>query len=361
MKRTLLSTLVACLVLLASPAAAQSWTKIEAQADVIPGSTYIITFTNDEGYYHTLLLKKDDETYLLRSNSYFDKTYSTVESLFDNTTLFTIEQNQGKLYLYSKKEQKYLATITGSAATSKVQLVETPEEASPLTFERAFDVLELKLSDRYLQHWDGSAHYRLPSRNYSTKSSKVNVLLYRYDTGDAPTTKTYTLSTDEDLSVTDVYGNVSFVRTFKDDYYNTLILPFKIEDYKSVFGINVSAYKLLKVNHNVITFKAVETNELKADTLYLLKGKFKPGPYEIKNVYIKDNSTDGIFKYTRGNITFHGLYKHKAVGQSSAFILWQESFYPCTNIPSLTVEPYKWYLTTTNPVESIPAKFTAPR
>ena len=85
------------------------------------------------------------------------------------------------------------------------------------------------------------------------------MLLYRYDTGDAPTTKTYTLSTDEDLSVSDVYGNVSFVRAFKDDYYNTLILPFKIEDYKSVFGINVSAYELQKVDHNDITFKAVET------------------------------------------------------------------------------------------------------
>ena len=359
MKRTLLSTLVACLVLLASPASAQSWTKIEAQADVIPGSTYIITFTNDEGYYHTLLFEKDDEAYWLRSNSYFDKKYSTVESLVDNTTLFTIEQNQGTLYLYSQKEQKYLATITGSAAASKVQLVETPEEASPLTFERDNDVLELKLSDRYLQHQPAASDYRLYSK--STKKSKLNVLLYRYDTGDAPTTKTYTLSTDEDLSVSDVYGNVSFVRAFKDDYYNTLILPFKIEDYKSVFGINVSAYELQKVDHNDITFKAVETNELKADTHYLLKGKFKPGPYEIKNVYIKDNSTEGIIKYTRGNITFHGLYKHKAVGQSSAFILWQESFYPCTNIPSLTVEPYKWYLTTTNPVESIPAKFTAPR
>ena len=361
MKRTLLSTLVACLVLLASPAAAQSWTKIEAQADVIPGSTYIITFTNDEGYYHTLLLKKDDEAYKLLSNSYFDKTYSTVESLVDNTTLFTIEQNQGTLYLYSQKEQKYLATINGNTAYFKAQLVETLEEASPLTFERTNDVLELKLSDRYLQHQPAASDYRLNSSNKSTKSSKVNVLLYRYDTGDAPTTKTYTLSTDEDLGVSDVYGNVSFVRTFKDDYYNTLILPFKIEDYKSVFGINVSAYELQKVDHNTLTFKAVETNELKADTHYLLKGKFKPGPYEIKNVYIKDNSTDGIIKYTRGNITFHGLYKHKAVGQSSAFILWQESFYPCTNIPSLTVEPYKWYLTTTNPVESIPAKFTAPR
>ena len=151
MKRTLLSTLVACLVLLASPAAAQSWTKIEAQADVIPGSTYIITFTNDEGYYHTLLFEKNDEAYRLRSNNYNDNKYSTVESLVDNTTLFTIEQNQGKLYLYSQKEQKYLATVTGSAATYKVQLVETPEEASLLTFERDKDVLELKLSDRYLQ------------------------------------------------------------------------------------------------------------------------------------------------------------------------------------------------------------------
>ena len=41
-----------------------------------------------------------------------------------------------------------------------------------------------------------------------------------------------------------------------------------------------------------------------------------------------------------------------------AFVMFTKKKNP---IPSLTVEPYKWYLTTTNPVESIPAKFTAPR
>ena len=334
---------------------AQNWTLVKATSQIVDDKNYIITFTNENGNFHTLNAEywADAKVYHFRSNPYNDNSYANVDDLVGHTTQFAVKRVAGKRYLYSPKDEKYVSVSDAPSQSTLFQLKNTPDDACLLTFEQSSDGLKIKIGDRYFQHQEASADYRLKT----SITKKLMVDLYRQSNGEVEENEVFELSTEKDLDIDDKYGDVRFSRQFKNDYYNTLILPFAVEGYRSVFGGKVEAFEVKSVNGNKLTFQQVQTGNLEAGKPYLLTGTFTEGPYIIKNVYIKDDSRNGLVDLTRGKITFHGVYKKQSVTGKQSFILWQKSFYSCEKISNMTVEPYKWFLTTTGNVENIQAAY----
>lgn len=323
-------------------ASAETWIQIESKDQVVVDGTYIITFRNDEGYFHTLYSEWWDYAgvYRMRSNAYSDNSYPNVASLSSATTKFRIEHSGGKWYLYSLADEKYVSTAEGTTQLTQFQLKDTPDEACVLTIKRDDGVLAMMIGDRYFQRNEASSDYKL----LTSRAKKTDIELWRLDDGTEPEVKEIDFDTDNDFQTEDFYGTVKLHRTFINDEYNTLILPFAVENY-TVFGSDLTVLELKSVSGSTMTFKPVEGSGLKENTPYLIKGTFSKSDFTFKNRDIEGADTQKEHKYTRGSITFHAKYQQVAVGGTVAYILFKGEFYQCKQIPTMTVLPTRWYLT----------------
>ncbi len=332
--------LLCCLFL--TNARAQQWVQVDNPSQVSPDVSYIITYANEEGYYHTLYSEKWEYygVWWFRSNKYSDKTYSSVASLAGKTTQFEVRQINGQRYLYSLADEKYVSNAESTSQAAQFLLKDEPDEACILNVVREDGVLCLKIGGRYFQHVDGSADYRLNTN----RSKNCDIELWRQDDGTEPTVEEIDFNAGEDFHTDAFYGTVNFHRTFSSDYLNTLILPFAVSDCR-MFASDIVVYKMSHVDKNTITFEPIEGYALEANTHYLVKGSFSKSDFTIKEVDIPDGVTEKEHTLKRGNITFHARYQAVSVGSTPSYILWKDNFYRCSEIASMTVSPSCWYLT----------------
>lgn len=322
-------------------ATAENWIQIESKAAVVVDGTYIITFRNDEGYFHTMIAEwwNYAGVYQFKSNNYSDATYKSVSALENHTMLFRIEKHDDAYYLFAINEDKYVSNAEGTSQSTQFLLKDTRDEACKLSIEREGSVLVLKFGDRYFQHNEASSGYKLKT----TRSKDCDIELYRLDDGTVPEVQEIDFDTDEDFITEDFYGTVKLHRTFKSDEYNTLILPFSVEDYR-VFGSDLSVFELKSVSKTTITFYPVESYALKSNTFYLMKGTFTKSDFAFKERDIKEEDTQKEHRNKRGSIAFRAKYQAVDVGGTDNYILFKGQFYRCSEIPAMKVYPTRWYI-----------------
>lgn len=325
-------------------------TLITSEDQLVDGGLYFITYVyklSSKSYYHTLNYNIQYETidslYFFSSNSLSDKTYPSISStLINNTTIFKIVKNNGHWMMINTGNQKYVGCVTETyAGKQEAYNLFLHSKYPNQNFYITFVDNNLQFDEgRYFTHYKGSANYRIIS---SKATNEQAILLYRLNdnsygkyinaSGDLPST-TYT-------------GNITFDRTYYDGYYNTLVLPFNVSNYKEVFGKSTTVYKLASTTDNSISFNKISDEEtIEANRPYLINGTFFKSPYIIMNAQINYDGVNTITT-TAGNITFNGVYKATDISNTNAFILHKDAFYICANANNVNVSPYKWYITTT--------------
>ncbi|MFW9607765.1 MAG: hypothetical protein ACMV14_04945, partial [Prevotella sp.] len=151
---------------------------------------------------------------------------------------------------------------------------------------------------------------------------------------------------NEDLQkVSPVVVTIKLAKTLKNDDMNTFVVPFDIHDYKKLFGANAHVYIPTDYNDYKISFTELGDNDIiKANTPYLLEGKFNSGAYIINNVMLDFNGEQECI-YNVGTLTIHGVYKMENIGQMNSYIFDGQNIRKCPNTQNVHIQPYRWFFT----------------
>ena len=317
-----------------------NYTLITSENQLVDGGLYFITYKTSN-YYHTLNYKLFDKSvdsvYQFTSNPYADKTYTSISSVINNTTIFKIIKKDEHWFMINTGNNRYVGEQTEIISSPYLNLSlhsKYPNEDFYITFDGS----NLKIGGKYFAHYSTSANYQMKSKI----SANETVLLYKIDDNN------YGKKIDAKMNLSSINytGNITFDRDFFDGNYNTLVLPFKVTNYKEVFGNGTTVYKLVSSTENSISFSKISDDDtIQADKPYLIKGTFFKNPYVIANTTINYDGNSKI-STTIGDVTFNGVYNTTDVGGTNAFILYKDVFYSCSKTSKMEINPYKWYITT---------------
>lgn len=323
-----------------------NFTKVMTESDLVDSAFYLITFKNEDGYWNMKYQEYPnsnlDNILMFESN----KAYSTLTSLKENTLLFQIFKRQGHWLIMNTGNHKLVGEVDATVTKSRQYFnfflhSNQPDRKFYLTIEKNGKNKEIMIGGKCIRYNEAANSFRLVSKS---NTSLALVDLYRITNGTSE--NNLTLDSNNNLEDVDFEGTVKFKRTFESGYYNTLILPFIVDNPQNIFGMQTRTFELSASTDTTITFRKMNANEtLQANIPYLINGNFNAGPYIINNVEIKHQKSDSIVKLNIGPITLHGVFRKQSIGGTRAFILYQKAFYCCTKLPAMTVDPYKWYLT----------------
>ncbi len=174
-----------------------------------------------------------------------------------------------------------------------------------------------------------------------SNSDAIYPTLYKLDHTTLSATTDYT----EDVELSGV--NVTFSRAFADNVYNSIILPFGVENYKGVFGANVDAYVISDCTDGKINFNKSANNYLEANTPYLLYGAFSAGPYNFDNVTMQKASE--AKNMTSSVYTFTGNYTKQNLGTKTGYyIINNNKLYDCGKLTALNITPHLCFITSSS-------------
>jgi len=193
---------------------------------------------------------------------------------------------------------------------------------------------------------DNGILFSTPSSNTINLYDKISdkryyPTLYKLDHTTLSATTDYT----EDVELSGV--NVTFSRAFVDNVYNSIILPFGVENYKGVFGANVDAYVISDCTDGKINFNKSANNYLEANTPYLLYGAFSAGPYNFDNVTMQKASE--AKNMTSSVYTFTGNYTKQNLGTKTGYyIINNNKLYDCGKLTALNITPHLCFITSSS-------------
>ena len=318
-------------------------TLITSENQLVDGGLYFITYKTSN-YYHTLNYKLFDESvdsvYQFTSNAYSNNTYPSISSVINNTTIFKIIKKDEHWFMINTGNNRYVGEQTKIPYINLSLHSKYPNEDFYITFDGS----NLKIGGKYFAHYSTSANYQMSSTISTSKTVSLykTVLLYKIDDNNYGKK----IDAKTNLSSISYTGNITFDRDFFDGNYNTLVLPFKVTNYKEIFGNGTTAYKLVSSTENSISFSKISDDDtIQADKPYLIKGTFFKNPYVIANTTINYDGNSKI-STTIGDVTFNGVYNTTDVGGTNAFILYKDVFYSCSKTSKMEINPYKWYITT---------------
>lgn len=145
--------------------------------------------------------------------------------------------------------------------------------------------------------------------------------------------------------ISPVVVTIKLAKTLKNDDVNTFVVPFDIHDYKTVFGADAHVYLPTDYADYKISFTELGDNDIiKANTPYLLEGKFNSGAYIINNVMLDFNGEQECI-YNVGTLTIHGVYKMENIGQTNSYIFDGQNIRKCPNTKNVHIQPYRWFFT----------------
>ena len=145
--------------------------------------------------------------------------------------------------------------------------------------------------------------------------------------------------------ISPVVVTIKLAKTLKNDRVNTFVVPFDIHDYKSLFGADSHVYLPTDYTDYKISFTELGDNDIiKANTPYLLEGKFKSGVYIINNVMLDFNGEQEC-TYNIGTLTIHGVYKMENIGLGDSYIFDGQQIRKCSNTQNVYIQPYRWFFT----------------
>lgn len=321
-------------------------TKVTAENKLEENGLYLICYVSGTKFYKFDKEEQTDGSIIFSSTILnADKThetvsYSSLASAADNSHLVQLVKQDGNWLMLDIKEQKYIGRCRITNATTHFLLSDTPGSDFYVTFSGTGSDFDILIGGKYLRVY---TDYVYSLRSSASDSSYKKVALYKISG--------YTVSLSEtsgNTIINNLTANVSLDRTLTDNCYNTLMLPFAVANYKSVFGTGVTAYQITAANNDGIFFETVPSGTaLAADTPYLLNGEFAAKPYLIPSTTLQYQADEqGIMSQTYGDLDFNGVYGNSCnLGHTESFILYNNKFYICTQVASMPIAPFRWYIT----------------
>ncbi|MBF1551700.1 MAG: hypothetical protein HXO08_08640, partial [Prevotella salivae] len=142
-------------------------------------------------------------------------------------------------------------------------------------------------------------------------------------------------------------AHVRLKRHFKSDCFNTLILPFKVENYKKVFGEGALAYLPMGISDGKLHFKSVN-GSLEANKPYLLCGKLDVVEDDIHDfglVKLSYNQAVSL-AYPRQGITCHGVYKaDEYKPEKGTYFFGDSKLYKQEADEKINMKAFRWSFT----------------
>ena len=142
-------------------------------------------------------------------------------------------------------------------------------------------------------------------------------------------------------------AHVRLKRHFKSDCFNTLILPFKVENYKKVFGEGALAYLPMGISDGKLHFKSVN-GSLEANKPYLLCGKLDVVEDDIHDFGLVKLSYDqGVSLVNpRQGITCHGVYKaDEYKPEKGTYFFGDSKLYKQEADEKINMKAFRWSFT----------------
>ena len=319
--------------------------QIKATSGLKDGQDCFVTGERQTKLYD-LVLSRDD-----RSDVVYDfkgtATYKEIDKLAANTQMFKVKLVEDKFYLYLPESNAFVSIVDNSISSNNVlqfMFALTADARSPITFETANGVTDVKVGSKFMRFHRTAYTYRLINKS-STDYLPIKFYVVQ-EKGEDPVLE---LNGNTDLTNTKFTGTIKFDRKFEVGYYNTLVLPFTIDDPWEVFGEGVEVYEGVSGTANEVGFKKLKKGDkMTGYKPYLIGGTWKEAPYYIKNVTLTYNSVGTRLKTTVGNQTLHSVFQKAQMGKTGNYVLYKDQLRSCKNVQSLYIEPYKWYLMTPN-------------
>ncbi|PTL34476.1 hypothetical protein C7120_08165 [Prevotella sp. oral taxon 376] len=327
-------------------AAEDEFVRITSESQLTDSAVYLITCKDDTGYRNLKCQRYPNNR--IDSILMFESTaaYASLPELKEHTLLFRMIRKDGHWLLRNTENERFVGEVNATVIQQQqyMNLFLHGKNAD----SKFFIGLEKNKKGTQILIGGKSLRYNMDAESFRLMAKGNTTMTYAelYCISGSKPAEALTLSQDRELGNQDFVGTVKFERVFESGYYNTLFLPFDVSHPQDAFGPGTTCYKPSSSTDSTVTFTKMGMNEsLKANTPYLIHGTFSGAPYTFYNIDFRHQEADSVVETTLGPITIHGIYKLRKVGGSRAFILYQKGFYACTNLKSMTVEPYKWYLT----------------
>lgn len=262
------------------------------------------------------------------------------EEVLATNHLFRILQDKDSFYLYDVIAGYYVGRSQTPDNYYRFTLYDKANELCLLSYDNKFKCF--KLATRYLRCNNNSTYFG----SYTSADQKLSAQLYAIT--NLPSYGV-TLTEDSLLPAKINKGEdaaVSLHRTFEPNALNTLILPFDVENYREVFGMQTTVYRLNEDNTQAIEFISMDNGEtMKANKPYLIKGEsFNSQPFifpaSTKFQYGGEEQTVKV-----GDITYHATYEYQEFKEAAdLYVVANNKIYSCKN-RTIKIKPYRWYIT----------------
>lgn len=319
--------------------------KVSKSADVVAGKYYLFTYKTQSNHYFVkmqLMPASVDSVYFI--NTYTLQQCKDVSMAADSSYLFKLEKKEEHYFLREKSSGLYLSEtgLPGNLCTA-FRFTASPDSTAYVNFLTIEgDKLGVKIGNRWLCRSLGAGRYLLASKITATLPSTD---VYRIDAFQEPRhVLVLNSAADHWADSLKMYSgktvDVKLQHTFHNGYYNTVMLPFSVGQYKKVFGSSVTAYAFASGSDSQLTFTEVpSTDTLRAGVPYLLKGNFSEPPYIISGAAIA--CSDDI-SYASRSLVFKSFVHATPLGGTDAFVQYQDAFYRCSSTPTLNIGCLKW-------------------
>lgn len=266
--------------------------------------------------------------------------YSREEAITESN-LFRLVEHQGRHFLYDVKKGKYIGHSIQEKTYFWFEFYGEPNEYSILTQSEN----GMQLDGKCLCYNERTKYFGL----YKQPDEKKDLFPAQLYTVTQLPSYGVTLTEDSLLPAKINKGEdaaVSLHRTFEPNALNTLILPFDVENYREVFGMQTTVYRLNEDNTQAIEFISMDNGEtMKANKPYLIKGEsFNSQPFifpaSTKFQYGGEEQTVKV-----GDITYHATYENQEFKEAAdLYVVANNKIYSCKN-RTIKIKPYRWYIT----------------
>ena len=279
-------------------------TELTDSNQLVDGGIYIMTGYADNQYFGSQY-KLFKEIYYFSSGIEEGNRPSTkLSDLLPYCDLLCFERHEDGWYVRNLTSERigvnrrYLCADKDYEGILKLNYMPTTHNI--VSFKKENGKLEALIEGEKIRYDKDSGRYLLGKNDTTTSPVSFfqleNASLFLCDTLDI-----YSIHTT---------AHVRLKRHFKSDCFNTLILPFEVENYKKVFGEGALAYLPMGISDGKLHFKSVN-GSLEANKPYLLCGKLDVVEDDIHDFGLVKLSYDqGVSLVNpRQGITCHGVYK----------------------------------------------------
>ena len=304
-----------------------TYVEVKNAQELSDGDTVVIAYKSSSTSFYNMYIKEENMGNLADMVEYNSNkvSYPSIEDAAAHCHKLRVVRQGTEILLFDIVTNMYLSSYDGSNNQYSAILwcKATADKGCFVESEKKGTTFYWTIGGRYLKYQDGIYRYVLRTKKDETGYKTPGI--YKM------------VKTQDPVEIT-------IDRVFVNDKFNTLMIPVAISNYKNVFGNGTLVYKIISSNEDEITVMPLEdTVSLQANTPYLITGTFNTPPYSLG--FTKENigsSATASFE----NLNFTGTYEQQTLVNADAYVLYEDVFYSCKNVPELIVSPFKWYITT---------------